>query len=93
MEFLNFTFRVLKGNWSGKIFEGFWKALEKLVVVYKLIEGVETMFGFFKDIKAAVASVEARVKAVEDKIESLFAKTPEAPTEQPAAAAEATDAK
>jgi len=32
------------------------------------------MFGFFKDIKAAIASVEARVKAVEAKVESLFTK-------------------
>jgi hypothetical protein len=42
-----------------------WSWLEKLVVVYKLMEIAETMFGFFTDIKKAVADLKTRVEAIE----------------------------
>jgi hypothetical protein len=47
--------------------------LEKLVVVFKLFEGVTTMFGFFKTIKSDLAALKARFEALEAKVESFFA--------------------
>lgn len=40
----------------------FWKLAEKLVVLYKLIEGISTMFDFLKDIKELFTRVEALEK-------------------------------
>lgn len=44
--------------------EPLFKLLEKFVVIYKLIEGFNTMFDFFSSIKNRVAALEADVKAI-----------------------------
>lgn len=56
--------------------------LEKLVVVYKLIEGFETMFGFFKDIKASLQVLHAKLDVILNHVTA-------APTEVKAEVAEA----
>lgn len=55
-------------NW-----EPVFKLLEKLVVIYKLIEVFETMFSFFSNIKTRVAALEADVKAIYAHIKADFA--------------------
>lgn len=42
-----------------------WSWLEKLVVVYKFLEMIDTMFNFISDLKKGLADLKARVEAIE----------------------------
>jgi hypothetical protein len=59
--------RIPHINWKSVL-----EVFEKVVVGIKLFEGVKSMFGFFKNLKADIAEMKAKLVELEEKIEAFF---------------------
>lgn len=59
--------RIPHINWKSVL-----EVFEKVVVGIKLFEGVKSMFGFFKNLKADIAELKAKLVELEEKVEAFF---------------------